>query len=331
MRDWRLHLVDWMKETQNDMSYGFDVPMASRTTFRVGGPADALVEPATMEQSIALLEWAKYLDNVPVTVIGGGSNLLVLDGGIEGLVVVIGERFASYNVHATSGVVRAEAGVRLSELSRAAAEVGLGGLEFASGIPGTLGGALVMNAGAYGSEMDKVVTRVQAYGLAKLPEYPQWIDKSDLAFGYRHSIFLEQQQAFLIGSVELQLLPGQNSESIKATMRELALQRNSKQPLMYPSAGSSFKRPEGHFAGQLIETAGLKGYRVGDAQVSELHAGFILNVGNASADDIVRVLEHVRHQVLLMHGVELELELRILGTATKRSVLSPNIGTMGAL
>ena len=321
MRDWRLHLVDWMKETQNDMSYGFDVPMASRTTFRVGGPADLLVEPSTMEQCIALMEWVRQCDNVPVTVIGGGSNLLVLDGGIEGLVIVIGEHFASYKVHATSGIITADAGVRLSELSRAAAEAGLGGLEFASGIPGTLGGALVMNAGAYGSEMDKVVTRVQAYGIAHLPTYPMWIDKADLAFQYRHSVFLEQQGAFLIGSVELQLQPGQDAEAIKATMRDLAQQRNSKQPLNYPSAGSTFKRPTGHFAGQLIETAGLKGYRVGDAQVSELHAGFVLNVGSASAEDIVHVLDHVQQQVLLQHGVELQLEVRILGTSARRTAL----------
>ena len=256
------------------------------TTFKIGGPADLFVEPTTMaELSFALRTIHEF--DVPVTIIGCGSNILVKDGGIRGAVVSVG--------------------YMLKDASEFAWENGLTGLEFAIGIPGTLGGAVFMNAGAYDGEMSHVVTAVRAVDFqGNIKEY----DASHLDFGYRHSVFHDNHE--VIGEVIMTLKPG-DKNVIKARMDELTEKRESKQPLEFASAGSTFKRPPGYFAGTLIEQTGLKGLSVGDAQVSHKHAGFVINTGSASAKDVLDLIAEVQRRVYDQHGVHLEPEVRMIG------------------
>ena len=278
-------------------------PMSKHTTFRVGGPADLMFYPESREEIIAALEAAKK-ENVPVHVIGNGSNLLVRDGGIRGLVIVLGDEFARVCVDGDR--IYAEAGVRLSRIAMAAQENGLTGLEFAGGIPGTLGGGCMMNAGAYGGQLSDVLVSCQVLLDGELKSYS--VDEMEM--GYRTTMPLKK--GGVVFSAEFRLKRG-DPAAIAERMRDLAQRRRDKQPLNMPSAGSTFKRPEGHFAGALIEGCGLKGYSVGGAQVSEKHAGFVVNTGNATAKDILGLIEYVQKTVFAEKGVTLEPEVRIIG------------------
>ena len=274
------------------------------TTFKIGGPADLFVEPTTMaELSFALRTIHEF--DVPVTIIGCGSNILVKDGGIRGAVVSV--RHMTQVMDCNDNTLCIGSGYMLKDASEFAWENGLTGLEFAIGIPGTLGGAVFMNAGAYDGEMSHVVTAVRAVDFqGNIKEY----DASHLDFGYRHSVFHDNHE--VIGEVIMTLKPG-DKNVIKARMDELTEKRESKQPLEFASAGSTFKRPPGYFAGTLIEQTGLKGLSVGDAQVSHKHAGFVINTGSASAKDVLDLIAEVQRRVYDQHGVHLEPEVRMIG------------------
>ncbi len=278
-------------------------PMSAHTTFRVGGPADILFEPSSPDELVEVLTLAERF-GTPCHVIGNGSNLLVRDGGIRGLVVEVSERMSDIRVDGTR--IEAQAGARLSALSRAAMESSLTGLEFASGIPGTVGGAVAMNAGAYQGEIARVLTYARVYDHGQV----KTLSRAELDLGYRTSRVLREELVVLSAAFELK--SGDRS-AIQDLMNDLNRRRREKQPLSYPSAGSTFKRPEKNYAGALIEQAGLKGRSVGGAQVSELHAGFIINKGGATAGDILELIAQVQETVRAQSGVTLEPEVRILG------------------
>lgn len=278
--------------------------MAKHTTFRTGGLADLFLMPqnrAELKESIALLR--RY--DVPYLVIGNGSNMLVGDGGIRGAVIQLYSRMKQISVENTCMTL--DCGVLLSAAAAKAAEESLDGLVFASGIPGTFGGAVVMNAGAYGGEMKDILISVDVL-TADLEV--KTIPAADLDLSYRHSIVPEKGYIVLGG--KLQLKKG-NEQEIRERMTELAQQRREKQPLQYPSAGSTFKRPEGYFAGKLISDAGLKGKTIGGAQVSEKHAGFIVNIGGATTKDILDLITFCQKTVKEQFGVMLETEVKIVG------------------
>ena len=280
-------------------------PMARFTTFRVGGPADVLVSiDSAAEISVALR--AAKAANVPVTVIGNGSNLLVRDGGIRGLVVRISQPMSA--ITREGDVLHVQAGATLPAVAAFAQRSGLDGLAPMAGIPGTLGGAVIMNAGAYGGEMSQVVTRVDA--IARSDGKPIRFEGRAPGFAYRHSAMMDA--IVIVTDVTMRLTPG-DPDAIARRTEELLAARREKQPLEYPSAGSTFKRPEGAFAAKLIDDAGLKGLRVGDAQVSEKHAGFIVNLGSATARDILTLMDEVKARVRAASGITLEPEVRILG------------------
>lgn len=279
-------------------------PLAEHTSFKIGGNADLYVCPNNLMELITTIELCKKA-GAPYFLLGAGSNLLISDKGIRGVVIKLGDGFEY--AHAKGDYILAGAGVSLAKLSSEAKNAELAGLEFASGIPGSLGGAIYMNAGAYGGEMKDVITEVSYIdddGTVKT------IEGSDCGFGYRQSIFTEGNK--IIISAKLTLKKG-NKDEILETMRDLNARRKDKQPLEYPSAGSTFRRPEGHFAGALIESSGLKGCRIGGAEVSEKHAGFIINVGNATAKDVLDLIAHVQKVVKEKHGVDLEPEVKITG------------------
>ena len=278
-------------------------PMSRHTTFRVGGPADVLFLPESEEQLLWALSIAREA-GVPCVVIGNGSNLVVKDGGIRGLVIALGEGMAA--IARAGETLTAWAGASLARVSAYAQASGLSGLEFASGIPGTLGGGCAMNAGAYGGQLSDVLVdaRVLLDGVVRT------LTVEEMQMGYRTSLPL--RRGGIVISARFALTPD-DPEAIAARMRELNARRRDKQPLNYPSAGSTFKRPEGYFAGALIEQAGLKGKRVGGAQVSEKHAGFIVNTGGATAADILTLIGTVQDEVADRFGVRLETEVRILG------------------
>ncbi len=278
--------------------------MSEHTTFRIGGPADALAVPTTIPELKDLLRFCAQQE-LPIMVIGRGSNLLVRDGGLRAVVIKIADAMST--VALTDNGLSAEAGISLAALSRTAASAGLGGLEFASGIPGTLGGALMMNAGAYGGNMQDVVEQVTALDMNG-QEYV--LSAAELDFGYRHSAL--QDRRLIAVSAQL-CLPEQDPMVSKQTMADLAAKRREKQPIHLPSAGSVFKRPPGHYAGALIQQAHLMGKRIGGAEVSTLHAGFIVNIGGASAADVENLIHHVQKTVYNQSGVRLETEVRIIG------------------
>lgn len=277
--------------------------MARYTTLHLGGPADLLATPRDPEELQLLLEEARRLA-VPLTLMGQGSNMLVRDGGIRGLVVRIASGMRGVEVHGDK--VTAMAGATMTSAAMAAAENSLAGLTFASGIPGTVGGGAYMNAGAYGGEMSQVVVRVDAF---RRDGSPVSFSRPELAFGYRHSAL--QQQDVAVYRVVFQL-PGGDREELLQEMVELNRRRAEKQPLNYPSAGSTFKRPAGFYAAALIDECGLRGYTLGGAQVSEKHAGFLLNRGGTAAD-FLALMAHVQQVVWEKKGVRLEPEVRILG------------------
>ena len=279
-------------------------PMAGHTTFRIGGPADCFVQLEDEEQ---LRKVRRYLGlaGVPFFVLGNGSNLLVDDAGYRGVVLQIGQKMSDISVQGCH--IIAKAGATLRQVAAAALEHGLAGFEFASGIPGTVGGGVVMNAGAYGGEMSQVVNQVRV--VSKEGESME-LDNDTMEFRYRGSVI--RGSAFTVTEVTFRLEPG-DREAIRAKMEELAARRREKQPLEYPSAGSTFKRPEGHFAGKLIMGAGFAGYRIGGAQVSEKHCGFVINTGDATARDVRALIEEIQARVKERFRVDLEPEIVFLG------------------
>ncbi len=279
-------------------------PMSAHTTLKLGGPADYMVFPRDGEEIAAMFREAAE-NGVPVTVIGHGSNLLVLDGGIRGLVICIGKNMRK--ITRDGNILKAQAGAMLGSAALEAAEAGLTGLEFASGIPGTVGGGVTMNAGAYDGEMAQVVTEVRGIrpdGTAVC------LSREEMDFSYRHSVV--QEKDFIVTEVTFELKPG-DPAMIRARMSELNAKRSEKQPLDLPSAGSTFKRPEGYYAAALIDQCGLKGYSIGGARVSEKHAGFLVNTGTSSRD-FLNLMKKVQAIVEERAGVRLEPEIRIVGT-----------------
>lgn len=281
-----------------------DEPMGKHTTFRVGGNADFFVEIGSSEELANIIKYLKETDH-SYFILGNGSNLLVGDKGYEGVILHLGDRFARIRIE--DDVVTAQAGALLSTVAKAAAKNGLTGLEFASGIPGTIGGAMVMNAGAYDGEMKQVVTQVTV--MTEQGEILE-LDNETMEFGYRTSIV--KNRPLIVLWAQMTLAKGDMRE-IQEKMDDFGNRRRSKQPLEYPSAGSTFKRPEGYFAGKLIMDAGLRGYRIGGAQVSEKHCGFIINVGNASAADISELMDEVVEKVKDQFAVTLEPEVIRIG------------------
>ena len=275
--------------------------MSRHTTFRLGGPVRLMALPKSREEAICAVQTARELGVEPFF-LGNGSNLLVPDEGVERYVVKLMDGLTGYQVEGNT--IWAESGLLLARIANLALEHGLTGLEFAHGIPGTLGGAVTMNAGAYEGEMVQVVTSVTCLNADGTVE-----EVTDCGFSYRHSNFSDGER--LILGAKLQLQTG-DREAIRAKMDDLMARRKSKQPLEYPSAGSMFKRPVGHFAAALIDQCGLKGFTVGGAQVSEKHAGFVVNRGGATCSDVLGLVDGVRERVLDQTGVELEMEVKIL-------------------
>ncbi len=273
-------------------------PMSRHTTFKIGGPAKLFLEASDIKAMKEALTILARFDISPF-ILGNGSNLLVSDEGFCGVVL----KNSCKNVTVTENTVFAESGALLSTVANAALRTSLTGLEFAHGIPGTVGGALVMNAGAYGGEISQVLKSATYFHNGETFT----INGDEHDFGYRQSIYKNHPE-FTVLSAEFELARG-NSDEISERMHDLAHRRREKQPLEFPSAGSTFKRPEGHFAGALIEQSGLKGYAIGGAEVSKKHAGFIINRGGATADDVLRLIDHIKETVYRDHGVELECEI----------------------
>lgn len=279
-------------------------PMSRHTSFKIGGPADLLITPSTQDEirlAISVLKDA----GMPYYIIGNGSNLLVKDGGIRGCVIKLVNNFNRITRHGCD--VYAEAGANMWQLAHKCVEFGLGGMEFASGIPGTVGGTVSMNAGAYEHEMKDIIKSVRV--LAENGEILE-VDNKDMQFGYRHSIACEKNWIILGATLGLEDCP---CDDIAYKIEDFTRRRRSRQPLNYASAGSAFKRPPGHFAAKLIDDAGLKGVTVGAAQVSELHSGFIINLGEATAKDVLGLMELVQKTVYEKYGVSLVPEVKIIG------------------
>jgi len=278
-------------------------PLAGYTSFKIGGEADVLVQPASREELLQIIAECRG-SGAAFTVLGHATNVLVPDEGLRGVVIQLYPHFCGCRIDGDALV--ADAGALLSASANAALDAGLTGLEFASGIPGTVGGAIVMNAGAYGHEMADVCTSADLL----LPNGEVvTLTKDEMAFGYRTSI--TDSNGGIVLSASFKLKQG-NREEIQAYMRDLNGRRRESQPLDYPSAGSTFKRPEGHFAGKLIEDSGLKGAAIGGAMVSEKHAGFVINTGNATAKDVTELMTKIRETVQEQYGVTLEPEVKIL-------------------
>lgn len=279
-------------------------PMNKHTTFRIGGPAAYFLQPQSTEELRKIINVCEQ-EQVPWFIMGNGSNLLVSDQGYQGVVIQLYRNMSQISIEGCR--ITAQAGASLASLSKRVMGESLSGFEFAGGIPGTLGGAVTMNAGAYGGEMKDVLEEVRVLDRSGRPISLQ-VDQ--LEMGYRTSVIKVKDLIVLEAVIKLQ--PG-DADSIRETMQDLARKRASKQPLEYPSAGSTFKRPEGYFAGKLIMEAGLKGYRVGDAQVSEKHCGFVINRGHATGAEVMAVIDHVKKEVWEQFQVGLEPEVKFLG------------------
>lgn len=284
-----------------------DALLSEYTTMRTGGPADYLIEPASSEEIIAVYQRALEND-LPVFIMGNGSNLLFSDEGFPGVILRLGKAFSSISIE--HDLISCQAGAMLSAVSRVAADHAFTGLEFASGIPGSVGGAIYMNAGAYGGEISQTLQQAELLIDGRIEIW----NKDQMQFSYRHSAMMEQDGIVL--SAQFFLSPG-SKEAIVETMRDLNERRRAKQPLQYPSCGSFFKRPAGFFAGALIEQSGLKGYSVGGAQVSQQHAGFIINKGGATSKDVFDLMRHVQKTVFEKTGVTLEPEVKLIGSFPK--------------
>ena len=294
-----------LKDMLGEENVLVDEPMSAHTTFRVGGPADYYVTPTCIEDVKAVVDFC-HETGLKLYTLGCGSNVLVSDEGLRGVVMKIGSKLASVQID-DSGHITAQAGATNAKIAHDALKRGLAGFEFAAGIPGSIGGAAIMNAGAYGGELRDVATGVLC--LTEAGEM-QHVTAQEADWSYRHSKMAEDGSIIL--SVDLSLRPGDPDE-IQARMAELAKKRSDKQPLDLPSAGSTFKRPEGHFAGKLIQDAGMQGYSVGGAQVSTKHAGFVVNTGDATAADVLQVIRDVQDAVQKKFSVMLEPEVRCWG------------------
>lgn len=291
--------------------FDLDVPMSEHTYFKVGGPADIMVTPSTKDKVIEVINLCKA-ENMPYIIIGNGSNLLVRDGGIRGVVIKLS---ALNNIIVNEEDIIADSGALLSDVSKKALEFSLTGFEFACGIPGSVGGAVFMNAGAYDGELCNVISEalvIDENGNLKV------LNNSELELGYRTSAVMTN--GYVVIQAKFKLKKGAY-EKIKGRIDELTARREDKQPLEYPSAGSTFKRPVGYFAGKLIQDAGLKGFCIGGASVSEKHSGFIINKDHATANDILNLIMHVQRTVKDMFGVDLSPEVRIIG----EDILEPNV------
>lgn len=299
----KIDIYNSLKELGIDLY--LDEPMSKHTSFKIGGNADILVKPTSMSQIKQTINFCKQKD-VKYIVIGNGTNLLVKDGGIRELVIKIGPDFN--NIEVKDNFITASAGTPLIAISHLAYKHGLGGLEFACGIPGTLGGAIKMNAGAFKGEMSDIV-----YSTKYLDENGEIceINENQHRFAYRGSIFDDNSNLIILEST-LKLVT-KDKTKIKERMDYCTNYRKEKQPINYPSAGSSFKRPEGHFPGQLIEECGLKGYKIGGAEVSTLHANFIINSNNATAKDVLELMEYIQKKVYDKFSVKLEPEIKVIG------------------
>ena len=282
----------------------FDEPMKDHTSFRIGGPAALFFLPSTVANLKSMIAFCQE-NEIAFYIMGNGSNLLVGDRGYDGVIIQVFRNLSQWSINGQ--VVEAEAGLLLSKLANCIYDAGLGGFEFASGIPGTLGGAVYMNAGAYGGEMKDVL--ISARVLSRQGDLREVL-KEDLGLGYRHSNLMAQGDIVL--SAKIQLEHGEPTV-IKGLMTELNKKRKDKQPLEKPSAGSTFKRPEGYYAGKLIMDAGLRGYQIGGAQVSEKHCGFVVNTGQATGEDVIALIKHIQKEVKNQFGVDLEPEVRMIG------------------
>ena len=299
----KIETLNLIKEIIPKENILVDEPMKLHTTFRIGGNAKYFVSPSSADEIVELVRALKN-NGQKYMVIGNGSNLLVSDKGYDGTVVCIGKNMSDVKVE--GNVITALSGALLSKIASVAQKNSLSGFEFASGIPGTLGGAVVMNAGAYGGEMKDVVTKT---GYISSDGTIKTVSGDRHSFAYRRSVFVPED---VILYSEITLQEG-NKDEIKALMTELNTKRKDKQPLEYPSAGSTFKRPEGYFAGKLIEDAGLKGFAIGGAMVSQKHSGFVINTGDATAQDVVNLIKHIQDTVSDKFGVLLETEVKFVG------------------
>ena len=295
------------QEYEEKLHIEWQVPLSKFTTFKIGGPAECMITAKSESDIKTVIDFAKA-NSVPLHILGNGSNLLVDDEGIEGIVLYIGRQMA--NIEVNGNEIVAEAGARMAQVARAALDNSLTGLEFAFGIPGTIGGGVIMNAGAYGGELCQVVTKVDAYD--KEGNFHTFANE-DLQFGYRRSLLKEK--GYIVTKVYMECKEG-DQEEIKAYMTDLSTRRIEKQPLEYPSAGSTFKRPEGYFVGKLIEDTNLKGASVGGAKVSEKHGGFIINDKEATAKDVKALIKHIQDTILAKYNVELEPEYVFWGKDT---------------
>lgn len=300
-----IEYIDKIKATVGEEKVLCGEDMSRHTTFRIGGPADCLVQPADAEELREILRICAE-ENIPYFILGNGSNLLVSDSGYRGVIIQLFKNMSGIEVD--GDIITAETGSLLTQIAARAAGAELTGFEFASGIPGTLGGACVMNAGAYGGEMKDVLLSVTAMDREG---NVVTIDRDDLDLGYRHSVLMDG--GYIVLSAKLSLSHG-DPVKIREVMDDLKQRRTSKQPLDMPSAGSTFKRPTGYFAGKLIQDAGLRGYSVGGAQVSEKHCGFVVNTGNATAADVYNLIRDVQAEVKSRFGVDLQPEVRFLGS-----------------
>ena len=304
--DWWIELDRWQADYLPDLRMSAEEPMCRHTSFRIGGPARRMAFPDRAEQLVLLLNFAQSCGARPL-VIGNGTNLLCPDDGLDRLVIDTSAGMGRVEPGAAPGEVAAEAGASLARVADFACRQGLAGLEFAHGIPGTVGGAVCMNAGAYGGEMAQVV---QSASVLFPEEGVRHLTGEELDFGYRHSLLTDHPDAVVLSAV-FQLTPG-DPEGIRERMQDLLARRKASQPLDYPSAGSTFKRPEGYFAGTLIDQCGLKGLTVGGAQVSEKHAGFVINRGGATFADVTELIRQVQRTVFEEKGVRLEPEVKII-------------------
>lgn len=294
-----------LEEILSKDSIKYNEPMKKHTTMKVGGPCDCMVEPSSIEEIQKVLEYVKE-NNIKYYIIGNGSNLLVKDEGVHALTIKIANKFSGFEVNGE--YIKAYSGCSVPKLSQIAKENSLSGLEFACGIPGSVGGGIRMNAGAYGSEMVNVVEKV---GFLDENGNLKEIDGKDAHFTYRHSMFVDNPQYVVVYAI-YKLVKG-NKEEISKIMEENMNSRKQKQPIEYPNFGSVFKRPEGYFVGKLVDECGLKGYKIGGAQVSTKHSGFMINIGDATCKDVLDLIEYVKEKVYEKFNVKLQEEVVILG------------------
>lgn len=296
-----------VKELFKDKNIGevlFDEPMKNHTSFKIGGPVDVMIIPNNENEVVEAVRLCRE-NNIDFFIMGNGTNLLVKDGGLRGAVIKINEGLNKVQIG--DNKIYCEAGALLTAVSKGVARESLTGMEFANGIPGTIGGAVTMNAGAYGGEMKDIITKVRAIDKDNnIKEY----SNSEMNFRYRGSRVTDEN--LIVLSVELELELG-DSEKIDEVMRDLTYKRTSKQPLELPSGGSTFKRPEGYFAGKLIEDSGLRGLRHGGAQISEKHCGFVVNVENATCKNVLELIQMVQKTVKDNYSIELETEIKLIG------------------